>query len=182
MRRIEEKRLDLIYINQIITYKRSLLDADDNPTMHSSRKVTGQLLCMTGDRTDIPSGIIDHRGQYFRDNPITVAGQKRFATMDHQASPPSGRQHGKQETVPDAFSDARGSMDLPATAPRCVSPTCASESRPKALPSSTSTHKTRARTSSAHRARVERARPCRRSYVRCREGQSVIDQRLKRAV
>ena len=136
LQRIEEKRMEIISIHQIITYTRCLLNAEDNPTMHSSRKVTGQLLCMTDDRTDIPSGIIYNRGQHFRDHPISVAGQKRFATMDHQASPPRGRQHGKQETVPDAFSDVRGSMDLTATAPRSVSPICASDIRPKALPSS----------------------------------------------
>ena len=45
-------------------------------------------------------------------------------------------------------------MDLPATAPRSVSPTCASESRAKALPSPSPIHKSRARTASAHRARV----------------------------
>ena len=60
LQRIEEKRMEMISVNQRIAYKRSLLDADDNPTMNASKKVSGQLLLMKDDRTDIPSGIIDN--------------------------------------------------------------------------------------------------------------------------
>ena len=75
-------------------------------------------------------------------------------TDQEEFTPARGR-HRKQETVPDAPSDARGSMDLPATARRSISPTCVSEARLRALPSRSSTHKSRARTSSTPSTRAK---------------------------
>ena len=108
------------------------------------------------DRMETPSGITDHRGQIFRDNTTPIAGQKhRLAEKDQEeCSPARGRHRSKQETVPDAPSVAKGSMDLPVTARRSVSPTCAGGARSRALSSRSSTHKSRARTTSAQRARV----------------------------
>ena len=75
-------------------------------------------------------------------------------TDQEEFTPARGR-HRKQETVPDAPSEARGSMDLPATARRSISPTCVSEARLRALPSRSSTHKSRARSSSAPSTRAK---------------------------
>ena len=86
LQRIEEKRMEIVGISQKFEYKRSLLHAEDNATTPYSKKVAGQLLRMTDDRTDLPSGIIDYRGQLFRDNTISVAGPKRFATTLDQVS------------------------------------------------------------------------------------------------
>ena len=85
---IEEKRMEIVSITQRIEYKRSLLHAEDNPTTHSSKTVACHLLHLRDDRADIPSGIFDNRGQLFRDNSISVAGQKRFATsLGREVSP-----------------------------------------------------------------------------------------------
>ena len=93
LQNIEKKRMEIVSISQIIAYKKSLLESDDNPTSNASKKVTGQLLCMTDDRMQTLSGIISNRGQHFRDNPIFNAGPKCSAAMDLQTSPPRGR-HG----------------------------------------------------------------------------------------
>ena len=112
---------------------------------------------LADDRTDIPSGITGDRGQTFRDKTIiSLAGQKhcRAVTDQEEEFTPARGRHRRQETVPDAPSEARGSIDLPATASRGISPTCVSEARSRALPSRSSTHKSRARTTSAQRTRV----------------------------
>ena len=44
LQRIEEKRMEIISISQRVTYKRCLLDAEDNAIMHSSKKITGQFI------------------------------------------------------------------------------------------------------------------------------------------
>ena len=73
-------------------------------------------------------------------------------------------------------------MDLPATAPRSVSPTCASESRAKALPSPSPIQKSRARTASAHRAGVITSKKKLRSVSRGseRDRSKVKERRLAR--
>ena len=76
---------------------------------------------LADDRMQIPSGITDHRGQMFRDHSTSIAGQQhRLAAKDREEVSPARGRHRKQETVPDAPSDAKGSMDLPATARRSV--------------------------------------------------------------
>ena len=115
--------------------------------MNPSKKVAGQLLCMTDDRTEIPSGMFENRGHPFRDCPTTQAGSKGSETGDPRTSPSRGR-YGKHETVPNDAIDAKGGMDFPAPAPRH------STSLGKALPSHSVTHKGRSRTTSAQRAGV----------------------------
>ena len=158
MRKIEGKRFKIVSISQRIEYKKAHINADDNPTMPTSKKNAGRLFVLQADdRMEIPSGITDDRGQIFRGKTInSLAGQKhRLAVTDQEEFTPARGRHRKLETVPDAPSEARGSMDLPATARRSISPTCVSEARLKTLPSRSSTHKSRARTSSTPSTRAK---------------------------
>ena len=157
-RKIEEKRLEIVSIQHRIDFRKSKIEAEDNPTMPSSKKNAGKLLVhMADDRTDIPSGITDDRGQFFRDKTTaSFSGQKhRLGVTDQEEYAPARGRHRKQETVPDAPSEARGSMDLPATVRRSVSPTCASDTRSKVLPSRSSAHKSRPRSASVQSTRAK---------------------------
>ena len=50
MQNIEEKKMEIISIKQRIEYNRSLVHAEDNPVMHSSKTNVGRLLHLAGGR------------------------------------------------------------------------------------------------------------------------------------
>ena len=83
VQKIEEKRMEIISINQRIEYKRSLMNAEYNPTMPSSKNSACQLLHLADDRMQIPSGITDNRGQLFKDSTISL--QDRNIVLQQRA-------------------------------------------------------------------------------------------------
>ena len=69
MRKIEGKRLEIVSISQRIEYKKAQIDADDNPTMPTSKKNAGRLFVLQADdRMEIPSGITESRPDFQRRN------------------------------------------------------------------------------------------------------------------